>query len=65
MADLRRYAQIVNSTAYNGWIQHAGGIGRLIEARGPWLHQSPQELILFESSRPMIVCRPPILPLKF
>ena len=37
------------------WIQHAGGVGRLIQARGPWQYQSPEELRLLKAVRPMIV----------
>jgi hypothetical protein len=34
-----------------GWVQHALGIGRIIELRGPTRHQSPLERIILESVR--------------
>lgn len=37
------------------WIQHAGGIGRLFEARGPHRLQSDVEFVLFLVARPIIV----------
>ena len=39
-----------------GWITHAGGVGRLIQLRGPKDHQKyPEKTILLESRR-LIVC---------
>lgn len=37
------------------WIKHAGGIGRLLESRGPWRHRSSVERTILEAARPMIV----------
>jgi hypothetical protein len=34
---------------------HAGGVGRLIELRGPWRHQSPRGRSLLEASRLFII----------
>jgi hypothetical protein len=34
-----------------GWLQHAGGVARLIELRGPWRHQSLHERHLLEINR--------------
>jgi len=39
-----------------GWITHAGGIGKLIEARGPELHKTYPEKSIFLESRMLLVC---------
>ena len=38
-----------------GWITHAGGIGRLIEVRGPQLHKTYPEKSLYLESRMLLV----------
>ena len=40
----------------SGWISHAGGIGKLIEARGPELHKTYPEKSMFLESRMLLVC---------
>ncbi|PVH85150.1 hypothetical protein DL98DRAFT_651045 [Cadophora sp. DSE1049] len=37
--------------SHNGWMKHAGGVGRLIELRGPWRHQSVKDRFLLEGNR--------------
>ncbi|KUJ11340.1 uncharacterized protein LY89DRAFT_786952 [Mollisia scopiformis] len=49
---LELYEFIASNTS--GWIKHAGGVGRLLELRGPQLHQSPQGREIFEASRAII-----------
>lgn len=39
----------------SGWLKHAGGVGRLIELRGPWRHQSPRGRAILEASRLVII----------
>ena len=39
-----------------GWITHAGGVGRLIQLRGPRDHQKYPEKTIFLESRMLIVC---------
>ena len=39
-----------------GWITHAGGVGRLIQLRGPKDHQKYPEKTIFLESRRLIVC---------
>lgn len=53
---LARY-ELVASTGSAGWIRHAGGVERLIELRGPWRHQSPEERQFFEAARPIIAIK--------
>ena len=53
---LARY-ELVASTGSKGWIQHAGGVERLFEVRGPWSHQSIHERHIFEAARPIIVIK--------
>ena len=53
---LARY-ELVASTGSKGWIQHAGGVERLFEVRGPWSHQSIEERHIFEAARPIIVIK--------
>ena len=43
-------------TGTPGWVSHAGGIGKLIEARGPQLHKTYPEKSLFLESRMLLVC---------
>lgn len=43
--------QFITFSSKSGWLQHAGGVGRLIELRGPWRHQSLAERQILESSR--------------
>lgn len=53
---LARY-ELVASTGSEGWIQHAGGVERLFELRGPWRHQSLEERHIFEAARPIIAIK--------
>lgn len=53
---LARY-ELVASTGSYGWIQHAGGVERLFELRGPWRHQTVEERHIFEAARPIIVIK--------
>lgn len=53
---LARY-ELVASTGSKGWIQHAGGVERLFEVRGPRSHQSIEERHIFEAARPIIVIK--------
>jgi len=47
------YESIASTTLF-GWIKHAGGIGQLLEMRGPHRHQAPRELYMLETNRVMI-----------
>ncbi|KAI9741767.1 MAG: hypothetical protein M1834_000153 [Cirrosporium novae-zelandiae] len=42
-------------TSTSGWLQHAGGIGALVLARGPSRHQKAFEHNMFRSSRMIII----------
>ena len=53
---LARY-ELVASTGSEGWIQHAGGVERMFELRGPQRHQSLQERQIFEAARPIIAIK--------
>ena len=53
---LARY-ELVASTGSAGWIQHAGGVERLFELRGPRRHQSLEERHIFEAARPIIAIK--------
>ena len=53
---LARY-ELVASTGSSGWIQHAGGVEKLFELRGPWRHQNVEERHIFEAARPIIVIK--------
>jgi len=46
---------MIVSRSDHGVLQHAGGLGRLIELRGPYAHQSPAELKFLDTSRMAIV----------
>ncbi|KAE9373024.1 hypothetical protein N431DRAFT_503803 [Stipitochalara longipes BDJ] len=35
----------------SGWLKHAGGVGKLIELRGPWIYQNIDERRLLEGNR--------------
>ncbi|KAE8445894.1 hypothetical protein EG329_012673 [Mollisiaceae sp. DMI_Dod_QoI] len=50
---LELYEMIAFNPA-SGWLKHAGGVGRLIELRGPWRHQPPEARRLFEATRQLI-----------
>jgi hypothetical protein len=47
--------QIVTYTVTFGWVRHAGGIGRLIESRGPWRHKEGSERKVLQENRIYIV----------
>ena len=53
---LARY-ELMTSTGSKGWIQHAGGVERLLELRGPWRYRSLEERHIFEAARPIIVIK--------
>ena len=53
---LARY-ELVSSTGSKGWIQHAGGVERMFEVRGPRRHQTLEERHIFEAARPIIVIK--------
>ena len=53
---LARY-ELVASEGSAGWIQHAGGVERLFELRGPQRHQSLEERHIFEAARPIIAIK--------
>ena len=53
---LARY-ELVSSTGSQGWIQHAGGVERMFENRGPRRHQTLEERHIFEAARPIIVIK--------
>ena len=53
---LARY-ELVASTGSEGWIQHAGGVERMFELRGPQRHQSLEERQIFEAARPIIAIK--------
>ena len=53
---LARY-ELVSSTGSQGWIQHAGGVERMFEYRGPRRHQTLEERHIFEAARPIIVIK--------
>lgn len=38
-------------SSWSGWLKHAGGVGRLIELRGPERHQNPDERAYLEGNR--------------
>lgn len=51
------FVQLVHMRAGTpGWISHAGGIGKLIEARGPQLHKTYPEKTIYLESRMLLVC---------
>ncbi|KAI4086816.1 MAG: hypothetical protein LQ344_007253 [Seirophora lacunosa] len=45
------------SPSSSAWVQHAGGVGRLLEARGPHRHQAAEERMLLEAARPLILAK--------
>ncbi|MCJ1338537.1 hypothetical protein MMC09_003826 [Bachmanniomyces sp. S44760] len=47
--------EIIVCTKRHSWLQHAGGIARLMEARGPWKHQKQPQLNIYEQHRMVIV----------
>ena len=53
---LARY-ELVASTGSAGWIQHAGGVEKLFELRGPRRHQSIEDRHIFEAARPIIAIK--------
>ena len=53
---LARY-ELVSSTGSKGWIQHAGGVERMFEYRGPRSHRTLEERHIFEAARPIIVIK--------
>ncbi|KAI4262624.1 MAG: hypothetical protein L6R42_002207 [Xanthoria sp. 1 TBL-2021] len=49
--------ELIAATSSHGWIHHAGAISRLLEARGPYRHQSFEERSLLEAARPLVIAR--------
>ncbi|KFY42438.1 hypothetical protein V495_04523 [Pseudogymnoascus sp. VKM F-4514 (FW-929)] len=47
--------ELVSFNSMSGWLKHAGGVGRLIELRGPWRHQSPMGRNILEANRVIII----------
>ncbi|CZR65851.1 uncharacterized protein PAC_15751 [Phialocephala subalpina] len=45
------FYEFIAFSSTTGWLKHAGGLGRLIELRGPWRHQAPRERSLLEANR--------------
>lgn len=52
--------ELIAATSSHGWIHHAGAISRLLEARGPYRHQSFEERSLLEAARPLVVRLDPV-----
>ncbi|KFY84556.1 hypothetical protein V500_09201 [Pseudogymnoascus sp. VKM F-4518 (FW-2643)] len=53
--ELYSKALLVAFNSMSGWLKHAGGVGRLIELRGPWRHQSPMGRSILEANRVLII----------
>ncbi|KAI4111772.1 MAG: hypothetical protein LQ339_000229 [Xanthoria mediterranea] len=49
--------ELIAATSSSGWIHHAGAIGRLLEARGPYRHQQFGERSLLEIARPLVIAK--------
>ena len=49
--------ELVTFTSHFGWVQHAGGLARLIQARGPGRHKHGQERKIFLENRLLLVSR--------
>jgi len=47
--------QFIAFSSKSGWLEHAGGIGRLIELRGPEQHQLEPDKEILDSNRVLIV----------
>ncbi|KAL8649767.1 MAG: hypothetical protein Q9210_004206 [Variospora velana] len=47
----------LTSPSSTAWVHHAGGVGRLLEARGPRRHQAAEERQLLEAARPIILAK--------
>jgi hypothetical protein len=47
--------QLVTYTVPFGWVRHAGGIGKLLEARGPWRHKDRSSRKVFLENRINVV----------
>lgn len=52
---LNMYEMIHLTSGIHGWVTHAGGIGKLIYARGPELHKSYPEKEIYLESRIILV----------
>ncbi|TVY71553.1 Uncharacterized protein LSUE1_G007601 [Lachnellula suecica] len=48
------YYELIAFESMLGWLKHAGGVGRLIELRGPERHQSPSDRDLLDGNRRII-----------
>ncbi|KAI4150716.1 MAG: hypothetical protein LQ340_003941 [Diploschistes diacapsis] len=47
--------ELVTFTSHHGWIQHAGGLARLMQARGPHRHKSELERKIFLENRVLLI----------
>ncbi|MCJ1324414.1 hypothetical protein MMC10_001076 [Thelotrema lepadinum] len=47
--------ELITFSSHNGWIQHAGGLARLMQARGPWRHKSSTERKVLLENRILLV----------
>ncbi|KAL8973499.1 MAG: hypothetical protein Q9197_002256 [Variospora fuerteventurae] len=47
----------LTSPSSTAWVHHAGGVGRLLEARGPRRHQAVEERTILEAARPIILAK--------
>ena len=47
--------ELITFSSHNGWIQHAGGLARLMQARGPWRHKNPVERKVLLENRILLV----------
>ncbi|KAH7354671.1 hypothetical protein BKA65DRAFT_548761 [Rhexocercosporidium sp. MPI-PUGE-AT-0058] len=43
--------ELIDCKSTSGWMKHAGGVGKLIEMRGPWRHQSFMDRYMLEGNR--------------
>jgi hypothetical protein len=60
MSDVTMYAQLFAGTATpDSWMQHARGVTKLIQARGPTAHIEAWDGAMLLSFRPIIVCYTP------
>ena len=47
--------ELITFSSHNGWIQHAGGLARLLQARGPWRHKNDLERKVFLENRILLI----------
>ena len=46
--------------SHKGWIQHAGGLEALMDARGPWLHKKNPDRSILMDNKVLIVSMEPV-----